>query len=230
MITEESGATEIRGNGRTLHAAAHPAILVRQLGLSDYEATYAAMRDFTASRNEHTPDELWVLEHPPVYTAGVAARRAHFPSDSAIPVLMVDRGGQITYHGPGQAVVYVLVALQRRGLGVRALVRLIERAVIALLETYGVVGETIQGAPGVYAGGAKIAALGLRVRGGAAYHGVSLNVDVDLQPFLAIDPCGYPGMPVTRLADFGIGANSGTVGGRLAAIIAEHMESRGPDR
>ena len=229
MKIEESIAARIHGAPQA-QLPGHSALRVRHFGLSDYEATYASMRRFTASRDRQTQDELWVLEHPPVYTAGVAARCEHFPSDGGIPLIKVDRGGQITYHGPGQAVIYVLVDLQRRGVKVRVLVQLIERAVIALLESYGLGGKTRQGAPGVYVDNAKIAALGLRVRGGACYHGVSINVDLDLQPFLAIDPCGYPGMAVTRLADLGVTATCSAVGSRLAAILAQHLESHGPDR
>ncbi len=207
--------------------AGHPAPRVRRLGPSDFEATYAAMRHFTASRDAHTPDELWILEHPPVYTTGAAGRSGHIPTRGDIPLIKVDRGGQITYHGPGQAVVYVLIDLRRRGLTVRALVHLLERTAIAVLASYGVRGETRPGAPGVYVNDAKIASLGLRVRNGASYHGVSLNVDVDLRPFLAIDPCGYPGMTVTRLADFGVPASCSEVGERLAALFAEHLGSHG---
>src|SRR5262252_6477632 len=178
--------------------------LAPYLGLVDYATTYDAMRRFTAERGATTPDELWVLEHPPVYTAGIAARAAHFPRTAGIPLVRADRGGQITYHGPGQAMVYTLVDLERRRLTVRGMVALIEQAVIDLLDRHGVKAETRPGAPGVYVAGAKIAALGLRIRRGCCYHGVALNVAMDLAPFSDIDPCGYPGLKVTQTSALGI--------------------------
>jgi lipoyl(octanoyl) transferase len=195
--------------------------LVRSLGRVDYLATYEAMRRFTDARGAGTPDELWVLEHPPVYTAGLAGREKHFPRGGDIPLERADRGGQITYHGPGQAVVYVLVDLARRGLTVRAMVARIEQAAIDVLAAHGVSAERRAGAPGVYVDGAKIAALGLRVRRGCCYHGVALNVDMDLAPFGAIDPCGYPGLEVTQVAAHGIAAGTEELGGELAHRIAE---------
>ena len=180
---------------------------VRKLGLADYEPTWRAMQGFTAARGAATPDELWVLQHPPVYTLGVAAKPEHLPRvDNGIPVVRSDRGGQITYHGPGQLIVYLLLDMRRRGLGVRPLVRLMERAVIDLLGDYGTVARGRNDAPGVYAGNAKVAALGLRIRNGCCYHGLALNVDMDLSPFDAINPCGYPGLEVTQTRDLGIAA------------------------
>ncbi|HVQ60674.1 MAG TPA: lipoyl(octanoyl) transferase LipB [Burkholderiales bacterium] len=200
--------------------------LVRHLGLAGYAATYEAMRGFTAERGTTTADELWVLEHPPVYTAGIAARSEHFPRTSSIPLVRTDRGGQITYHGPGQAIVYTLVDLERRRLTVRGMVALIEQAVIDTLGARGVRAERKPGAPGIYVAGAKIAALGLRVRRGCCYHGVALNVDLDLAPFSDIDPCGYPGLAVTRTSDRGITAGTQELGLALARGIARLLESR----
>jgi lipoyl(octanoyl) transferase len=178
---------------------------VRRLGSADYEATWRAMREFTVARTADTFDEIWLLEHPPVYTLGVAGRGEHLPRGvSSIPVVKVDRGGQITYHGPGQAVVYLLLDMRRRGLTVRPLVRIMERAVIGLLAAHGVGAEARVEAPGVYVNGSKIAALGLRVRNGCCYHGLAFNIDMDLSPFHVIDPCGYPGLAVTQARNLGI--------------------------
>ena len=191
------------------------------LGLAPYEPTWRAMQSFTAARNAGTPDELWLVEHPPVYTLGLNGKTQHLPrTDNGIPVIKVDRGGQITYHGPGQIVVYTLLDLRRRGLGVRALVRKLENAVIELLADYGIEANGRDDAPGVYVAGAKVAALGLRVRNGCCFHGLSLNVDMDLSPFQAIDPCGYPGLPVTQLRDLGIDEQAETVADKLLAKLA----------
>ncbi|MBK8525324.1 MAG: lipoyl(octanoyl) transferase LipB [Betaproteobacteria bacterium] len=183
-------------------------MIVRQLGRADYEPTFAAMKDFTATRTAETPDELWVVEHPPVFTLGQAGKPEHLLRDTGIPLVKIDRGGQITYHGPGQVVVYLLIDLSRRKLKVRELVSRIEQAVIDCLGDYGVKAARRDGAPGVYVevngNSAKVAALGLRVRSGCCYHGVSLNVDMDLSPFSAINPCGYAGMAVTQTKDLGI--------------------------
>ena len=178
--------------------------IVRRLGQVEYEPTWRAMQAFTAAREEATPDELWLLQHPPVYTLGQAGRPEHLIAPTDIPVVAIDRGGQITYHGPGQLVVYVLVDLRRRGYGIRELVTRMEQAVVDLLVTQGVAAARLPGAPGVYVEGAKIAALGLRVRQGCTYHGLALNLDMDLTPFAAINPCGYAGMRVTQCRDLGI--------------------------
>ena len=178
---------------------ARPNIGVRDLGMAEYLPTWQAMQTFTAERTAATDDELWLCQHPPVFTLGQAGRPEHLLQDIGIPVIKIDRGGQITYHGPGQLVVYLLLDLTRRGLKVRALVRLIEQAVIELLRDYGISGERRDDAPGVYVEGAKIAALGLRIRNGRSYHGLSLNIDMDLTPFAAINPCGYAGLAVTQL-------------------------------
>ena len=190
---------------------------VKYMGLVDYEPTWRAMQSFTAKRTGDTPDELWLLQHPPVYTIGVAGRGEHLPRERAdIPVVHIDRGGQITYHGPGQVVAYVLLDMKRRGLTIRPLVRRLEQAVIDLLQEYGISAAGRIDAPGVYVGAAKIAALGLRVTRGCCYHGLAFNVDMDLLPFHAIDPCGYPGLAVTQLRDLGVTESTDTVMDKLA--------------
>lgn len=199
---------------------------IRQLGLMPYRAAYDAMRRYTDTRGADTADELWVLEHEPVYTVGPGGRPEHFPRDGSIEVLKVDRGGQITYHGPGQAIVYALVDLARRDMKVRQMVALIEEAVIELLGAYNVPAKRRPGAPGVYVGDAKIAALGLRVRRGSCYHGVALNVDMDLAPFHAIDPCGYPGLAVTQTSALGIPGSATQLGVALAARLSDLLEER----
>jgi len=193
---------------------------VRRLGRREYEPTWRAMQEFTAQRGNDASDELWLTEHPPVYTLGVAGRTEHLPrANNGIPVIKVDRGGQITYHGPGQVVLYVLLDLRRRGLGVRALVRMMERAVIDLLAIRGITAEGRVDAPGVYVKKAKIAALGLRVRNGCSYHGLAFNIDMDLSPFHAIDPCGYSGLAVTQARDLGIAGTTETLGEELAGHL-----------
>jgi len=197
---------------------------VRRLGRRDYEPTWRAMQEFTAQRSGATRDELWLVEHPPVYTLGIASRREHLPqADAGIPVAQTDRGGQITYHGPGQIVAYLLLDLRRRGIGVRELVRRMERAVVKLLADYGVAAAGREDAPGVYVGAAKVAALGLRVRHGCCYHGIALNVDMDLAPFAAIDPCGYPGLVVTQTRDLGVPGTMELLGAELAQHLLESL-------
>ncbi|WP_290633856.1 lipoyl(octanoyl) transferase LipB [Aquisalimonas sp.] len=176
----------------------------RELGRVPYEPTWRAMQQFTEERTASTADELWLLEHPPVFTQGLNGRAEHLIKPSDIPVVPVDRGGQITYHGPGQAVVYVLVDVRRRGLGIRRLVSILESAVVTVLAAHDVDAYPRAEAPGVYVDGAKIASVGLRVRRGASYHGLALNVDMDLAPFSQINPCGYAGLPVTCMRDLGI--------------------------
>lgn len=178
------------------------------------------MRAFTDARGPETPDELWLVEHPPVFTLGQAGKREHILADIGIPVVAIDRGGQVTYHGPGQVVVYVLVDLRRRGYGVKELVHRLEQALIDLLAALGIEAGRREGAPGVYVDGAKIAALGLRIRNGCSYHGLSLNVDMDLSPFAAINPCGYEGLPVTRTADLGIALSPTEIGEKLLSTLA----------
>ncbi len=186
-------------------------MIVRRLGLVAYEPTLRAMQAFNAARDCATPDQLWLVEHPAVYTLGLAGRAEHVLDPRGIPVVKTDRGGQVTYHGPGQVVAYPLLDLRRSGYGVREMVRRLEQAVIEVLAEYGIAGERREGMPGVYVGGAKIAAVGLRVSRGCTYHGLSLNAEVDLDPFTRIDPCGYPGLASTRLADLGVGDNVGSV-------------------
>ena len=197
-------------------------VRVVQMGLCPYEPTIQAMREFTAQRNSSTPDELWLLQHPPVYTRGLAANAGFGPkTDNGIPVVQVERGGEITYHGPGQVVLYTLVDLARRGIKVKQFVAMLEQSVIDLL---GSRAERKAGAPGVYVAGAKVAALGIRVSRGCAFHGVSLNVDMDLAPFEAIDPCGHPGLRVTQTRDLGFEFSVDTAGARLARFLAGRLE------
>ncbi|MCU0896894.1 MAG: lipoyl(octanoyl) transferase LipB [Burkholderiales bacterium] len=229
-MNRESIAAAAGASDRAARAGSAPPVraiapVVRRLGPVEYRTTYEAMQRFTAARTPETPDELWVLEHPPVYTVGLAAREEHFPRRTGIALERIDRGGQITYHGPGQAVIYTLVDLPRRRLQVRSLVSLLEQAVIDYLAGHGVAAARRVGAPGVYVDGAKIAALGLRIRRGCAYHGLALNVDMDLAPFTAIDPCGYPGLAVTQARDLGIADDAATAGGRVARRIATALES-----
>jgi lipoyl(octanoyl) transferase len=179
-------------------------LLVRSLGLQDYSQTWQAMRDFTDGRGAETADELWLLEHHPVYTLGRNGDPSHILRANGIPVVESDRGGQVTYHGPGQLVAYTLFDLQRLGIGVKSLVHGLERAVVRTLAGYGIQSEPREDAPGVYVAGAKIASLGLRVRNGRSFHGLSLNVAMDLAPFEAINPCGYPGLAVTQMSDLGV--------------------------
>jgi lipoyl(octanoyl) transferase len=206
------------------------ALRVRHLGRVAYTEAWHAMRGFTDARSPTTADELWVLEHPPVYTLGWNAHEAHVLDPGEIPVVRCDRGGQVTYHGPGQLVVYTLVDLARRRLGVRAFVHLLEQAVLDLLAGYGIRGERRDGAPGVYVGGAKLAALGLRVRRGAAYHGLSLNVAMDLAPFRRIDPCGFAGLPITQLRDLGGPDDPARVAATLLAALDTALRTPESDR
>lgn len=202
-------------------------IVVRELGVVAYEPTWRAMQAFTAARDGATPDQLWLLQHPPVFTLGLAGRPGHVLRPGAIPVMASDRGGQVTYHGPGQAIAYVLLDLRRRGLGVKELVRRLEQAALDTLQEYGVRGERRAGMPGVYVGGAKIAAIGLRVARGCSYHGLALNADVDLEPFSRIDPCGYPGLAATRLADLGVRDSIDAVQQRLADALRRQLQAAG---
>ena len=203
-------------------------IAVRKLGLADYGPTWRAMQDFTAARTADTPDEIWLLQHPPVYTLGIAGKAEHLPrAANGIPVVRSDRGGQITYHGPGQLVIYLLLDLRRRGLGVRPLVRAMEGAVIDLLAAYGTAARGRNDAPGAYVGAAKIAALGLRIRNGCCYHGLALNVDMDLSPFDAINPCGYPGLEVTQTRDLGIADSLAALGEKLVEHLLLRLNAYG---
>jgi lipoyl(octanoyl) transferase len=175
--------------------------VIRHLGPSPYEPTWRAMQRFTDERTEATPDEIWLLEHPPVFTLGMNASRTHLLAPGDIPVVQIDRGGQVTYHGPGQLVVYPLIDIRRRRLGLREMVIALEAAVIEYAATLGVAAEGRREAPGVYVGGAKLASIGLRIRRGASYHGLALNVSLDPEPFGRINVCGYAGLEATRLRD-----------------------------
>ena len=197
-------------------------VRVLRLGLIEYEIALEKMRNFTLQRDADTPDELWLLEHPPVYTLGLAADVAHGPkADNGIPVIQAERGGEITYHGPGQLVLYTLVDLARRGIKVKQFVAMLEQSVIDLLDGRA---QRKPGAPGVYVNGAKVAALGIRVSRGCALHGLALNVDMDLAPFAAIDPCGYPGLAVTQTRDLGIPGDVGILGTRLSEILRARLD------
>jgi len=199
-------------------------VIIRSLGLVEYEPTWRAMQQFTDRRDADTPDEIWLLEHPPVFTLGMAADRSHVLAAGGIPVVQTDRGGQVTYHGPGQLVMYPLLDLRRLDLTVRALVMLLEQCVIDLVAAHGLVAVARRDAPGVYVDGQKLASLGLRVRRGSTYHGLALNVDPDLAPFARINPCGMADLPVTSLRRLGLPGDVATVGemlaGRLAAALA----------
>ena len=194
--------------------SARVGVQVRRLGVVPYEPTWQAMQAFTATRDAATPDQVWLLQHPPVFTQGQSGKAEHVLRDIGIPVVQIDRGGQVTYHGPGQLVAYLLIDLVRRGLKVREMVLLMEQSLIDCLASYGVRAERKEGAPGVYVGGNKIAALGLRVRHGCSYHGLALNVDVDLAPYEAINPCGYAGLRTVRMADYGVTDDVETVASR----------------
>jgi lipoyl(octanoyl) transferase len=201
-----------------------PEVRLRRLGRAEYEPTWRAMQAFTAGRAAEAPDEIWLLEHPPVYTLGVAGREEHLPRiANGIPVVRTDRGGQITYHGPGQIVLYTLLDLHRRGLTVRPLVRLLEQSVIDLLAGYGIAATARVEAPGVYVDSAKIAALGLRIRNGCCYHGLAFNVDMDLAPFHAIDPCGYSGLAVTQARALGITDAPESLGEKLLRSVLRRL-------
>ncbi|MEK6750213.1 MAG: lipoyl(octanoyl) transferase LipB [Pseudomonadota bacterium] len=177
-------------------------LIARHLGLCEYTPAWTAMREFTAARNAATPDEVWLLQHPSVFTLGLNAKREHLLAPGDIPVVATDRGGQVTYHGPGQLIVYVLMDVRRRQLNTRALVQVLERVIIEFLQERAVAAHARRDAPGVYIGEAKIAALGLRVRQQGSYHGLSVNIAMDLNPFARINPCGYANLPVTQLADW----------------------------
>lgn len=186
-------------------------IIVRQLGVQPYEPVSRAMHDFTDSRNDDTPDEIWLVEHPPVFTQGQAGKAEHLLMPGDIPVIQSDRGGQVTYHGPGQQIMYVLLNLKRRRLGVRELVTLLEQTVVNTLAEYAIDAHPRSDAPGVYVGEKKICSLGLRIRKGCSFHGLALNVDMDLTPFLRINPCGYAGMEMTQMQNLHPGVKTTTI-------------------
>lgn len=196
---------------------------LRQLGIRPYEEVWRQMQAYTAARDSCSPDELWLVEHPPVFTQGLNGKAEHLLDPGDIPVVAVDRGGQITYHGPGQAVAYLLLDLRRLGIGVKQLVFHMEQAVIRMLGSHDITAQRRQDAPGVYVDGAKIASLGLRIRHGRSYHGVALNVALDLEPFSRINPCGYRGMPVTQLRELGVTLSVAEAASALAATLAEEL-------
>ena len=202
--------------------------IIRKLGLVEYQPTLDAMREFTDERDADTPDELWLLQHPRVFTQGQAGKAEHVLAPGDIPVVQVDRGGQVTYHGPGQWVLYLLIDVRRRNMGVRALVTLIEEGIVALLSDYGIEALPRADAPGVYVGDSKIASLGLRVRRGCSYHGLALNVDMDLEPFQRINPCGFEGLAVTSMAQClpGKALAMDEIGNRLAEILGAMLDAR----
>jgi lipoyl(octanoyl) transferase len=198
------------------------------LGRVDYEPTWRAMQAFTDARTPQTPDEIWLLEHPPVYTLGLNADPRHVLDAGDVPVVKIDRGGQVTYHGPGQLVVYPLVDLRRARLGVRDLVTALEQAVISWAGALGIYAETRPRAPGVYVAGRKLASIGIRVRRGASYHGLAVNVSSDLEPFRRINPCGYEGLEMTRLADLGGPESVREAAETLAPWVTAHLYGNAP--
>ncbi|MET0089197.1 MAG: lipoyl(octanoyl) transferase LipB [Candidatus Thiodiazotropha sp.] len=198
-------------------------LAVSYLGRQAYEPTWQAMRDYTDTRDPHSRDQLWLLEHPPVFTLGQAGKAEHLLDPGSIPIVKTDRGGQITYHGPGQLVAYLLLDLRRAGLGVRGLVTHLEQSVIELLSDHGIPAQARRDAPGVYVGDRKLASLGLRVRHGCSYHGLSVNVNMDLEPFSRINPCGYPGLAVTQLSEQGLSADLPSVGRELSHHLARRL-------
>lgn len=200
--------------------------VLRKLGRKSYEQVFHAMRDFTEERDADTADEVWLVEHEPVYTLGLNGDPSHIIGPLEAPLVQTDRGGQVTYHGPGQLLLYVLLDLQRRDLGVRTLVSLLEDAVIRVLAQYGISAEARRDAPGVYVEGRKIAFLGLRIRRGCCYHGIALNVNLNLEPFHRIHPCGHPGLQVTRLVDWGVDAS---VWDPAAPLVRELMIELGDE-
>ena len=192
---------------------------IKLLGLADYQPTWEAMRAFTAARTADAPDEIWLVQHPPTYTQGQAGKPEHILNPQGIPVVQIDRGGQVTYNGPGQVVMYLLLDLRRWKINVRDLVRLMEQSVIEVLAQSGVVARGREDAPGVYVGEAKIASLGLKIRNGCCYHGLAFNVDMDLTPFACINPCGYAGLQVTQARDVGVTASLQ----ELEQQLAQHL-------
>jgi lipoyl(octanoyl) transferase len=203
-----------------------PGVLRRELGLVEYEPALQAMKDLTDTRTPDDPDQLWLLQHPRVFTQGQAGKAEHVLAPGDIPVIQVDRGGQVTYHGPGQWVLYLMIDIRRRSWGVRHLVDMIERSIVLLLAEYGIDAAPKPEAPGVYVEGAKIASLGLRVRRGCSYHGLALNVDMDLEPFQRINPCGFQGLRVTSMARLlpGGSVDMHAVGRQLLAIVGAELE------
>lgn len=199
-------------------------LIIRELGTQDYVSTWTAMREFNAKRNTETRDEIWLLQHPPVYTQGMSCKAlplAQAPTE--IPVVASDRGGQMTYHGPGQAIAYLMINVRQRGWGPRRLVQSMEQSIIDLLATHGINGQRREGAPGIYVDDAKIAALGLRISRGGSYHGLSMNVDMDLSPFDYIDPCGFTDLRITQLIDHGVCMDCAEVARDIGHRLAQQI-------
>ena len=203
-------------------------LVVRHLGRVGYTTAWHDMQRFTNSRDLNTPDELWFLEHHPVFTLGRNGKQEHLHNTGDIPVISTDRGGQVTYHGPGQLIVYPLLNIKRRRLGVQSLVRILEQSVIDLLSDYSLDAQRREKAPGVYVDDRKLAALGLRIRKGCSFHGLSLNADMDLSPFSMIDPCGYSGLEVTQLKDLGVDASMETIGTQYQAHFERLLDTPAP--
>ena len=209
-------------------------LFLRRLGVADYEPVWREMQAFTDSRDQNTPDELWLVQHSPVFTQGQAGKAEHVLAPGGIPVIQVDRGGQVTYHGPGQVVAYPLIDIRRKGIGVREFVNRIEESIIEVLSQYGVIGQRVAGAPGIYVEGKKVASLGLRVRRGCTFHGLAFNIDMDLEPFQRINPCGYAGLQVTQLSDLAE-VTFGQAEQKLVASLVKQLgyseiTERAPDR
>ena len=205
-------------------------IKIRHLGICPYQPVYQAMGAFTDACHPGSTDEIWVLQHEPVYTLGLGGKLVHVLDPGAIPVVRTDRGGQVTYHGPGQLIIYVLLDLNRRNLRVRTLVSCLEQAVIDCVARFGITAQRVAGAPGVYVGGRKLAALGLRVRKGRSYHGLAVNVNGDLAPFAGINPCGYAGLPVTRLTDLGLDLDCDGFAAPLLPELCRLLDREAPIR
>lgn len=204
-----------------MNSALNETLIIRQLDTLEYTQVWQAMKDFTDARDENTADELWLVEHPAVFTQGQAGKAEHLINPGDIPVVQADRGGQITYHGPGQQVVYCLINLRRKKLGIRQLVTIIENAIIAALDHYGITAYAKPDAPGVYVDNKKIASLGLRVRKGCSFHGLALNVNMDMKPFLQINPCGYAGMEMLQTADINGPKTVAEAGKRLTTELSQ---------
>ena len=208
---------------RIQHAGRERAVEIRSLGRREYEPLWRSMQAFTNSRGDETPDEIWFTEHPPVFTLGLNASREHVLAPGDIPVIQIDRGGQVTYHGPGQLMVYPLIDLRRAGLGVRDLVTALEQSIIDLAAQYNIVAASRADAPGVYVQGKKIGSVGLRVRRNSSYHGMALNVDMDLEPFTRINPCGFEDLEVTDLAELGVTKDLSEVARDLEPYLLRHL-------
>jgi lipoyl(octanoyl) transferase len=229
-MTKQGQGTRGKGKGAFPQPVHVSLPVIHSLGLVEYQPTWDAMKKFTAERTSHTRDEIWLVQHPPVYTQGMAGKPEHLLHSTNIPVIKIDRGGQITYHGPGQIVAYMLLDMRRWRINVRQLVRLMEQAVIDLLAEFGVAAHGREDAPGVYVGDAKIAALGLKIKNGCCYHGLSFNVDMDITPFANINPCGYAGLRVTQACEQGITYSINELQAHLAQNLVHglqrHLEAK----